>query len=357
VPVNSLSLAEIEVIAPNFNRRLSGVTSTILQLVPLQAEKVKIVGIGPNLPRNLPQISTLQLLRMAFRQPTERPFRIWHARRNIEMLAGLLIKYLLRSPLKLVFTSASQRHHTAYTRFLIRQMDAVIATSTKTKTYLRVPARVIMHGIDTETFFPAADRNAEWAAGGLPGKFGIGCFGRIRHQKGTDLFVDTMLRVLPDFPDFTAVIIGLATAENARFEAALKGRIAAAGMSERIYLLGEMLIAEAAVWYRRLSLFIAPQRWEGFGLTPLEAMASGVPVIATTVGAFPEIVVEGETGHLIPPDDLDAMEQATRKLLCDPARHSAMSEAARRHVENRFPLRGEANRIIEVYQALWSGQP
>ena len=354
MPVKSPSFADIEVIAPNFNRRYSGVTSTIVRLVPLQAETVKIVGTGLNLSGDVPQISALELLRMAFTRPSSRPFRIWHARRNIEMLAGLLLKHVLRSPMKLVFTSAAQRHHTAYTRFLIRQMDAVIATTAKAKTYLQVPARVIMHGVDIETFVPAADRRADWAAGGLPGRFGIGCFGRIRHQKGTDLFVETMIGVLPDFPDFTAVVLGLATADNADFENGLKERIAAAGLSERIQFLGELPIAEVVAWFRRLSLFIAPQRWEGFGLTPLEAMASAVPVVATTVGAFPEIIVEGETGHLVPPDDLAAMETATRDLLADPVRLAAMSRSARRHVEEKFPIRGEADRIIAVYERLWT---
>ena len=189
MPVENQTLAEFEVIAPNFNRRYSGVASTIVRLVPLQAETVNIVSVGFNLPGDVAQISAWKLLRMALTRPAAKPFRIWHARRNIEMLAGLLLKHVIRSPMKLVFTSAAQRHHTAYTRFLIRHMDAVIATTAKAKTYLQVPASVIMHGLDTEAFSPAADRRADWAAGGLPGRFGIGCFGRIRHQKGTDLFL------------------------------------------------------------------------------------------------------------------------------------------------------------------------
>ncbi len=79
-------------------------------------------------------------------------------------------------------------------------------------------------------------------------------------------------------------------------------------------------------------------------------MASAVPVVATTVGAFPEIVVEGETGHLVPPDDPDAMESATRDLLANPVRLANMSLSARRHVEEKFPIRGEAKRIVEVYE-------
>ncbi len=78
------------------------------------------------------------------------------------------------------------------------------------------------------------------AATGLPGRHLIGCFGRIRHQKGTDLFVDAMIALLPRYPDWTAILCGRITPEHAAFGDELKARIAAAGLSERILFLGEV---------------------------------------------------------------------------------------------------------------------
>ena len=85
--------------------------------------------------------------------------------------------------------------------FLIARMDAVIATSELAAQYLRRPATVIHHGIDVDLYVPPADRPAAYAETGLPGKSGIGTFGRVRKQKGSDLFVEAMLRLLPRYPD------------------------------------------------------------------------------------------------------------------------------------------------------------
>ena len=79
-------LSEIQVVAPNLNRRLSGVTSTIVRLVPLQREKINIVSFGVGLPDGFPKLSLMQLLKLGSTKPKNGQFRVWHARRNIEML-------------------------------------------------------------------------------------------------------------------------------------------------------------------------------------------------------------------------------------------------------------------------------
>ena len=163
-------------------------------------------------------------------------------------------------------------------------MDAVIATSARSGSYLDVPHDVVMHGIDLDLFHPPRGGEDDFASSGLPGRFAVGCFGRIRHQKGTDLFVDSMIELLPQFPDWTAVVAGRITVENRGFAQALKDRIDKAGLSDRIVFLGE--VPDVKLWFRRLSLYVAPSRNEGFGLTPLEAMASRTPVVASDAGAY-----------------------------------------------------------------------
>lgn len=334
------------ILAPNLKQRLSGVTATIARLVPLQARKVAIQATGPGLPVETPHIS---LMRVALLHRKTR--RVWHARRNTEMLLGLALKYFLRKNLKLLFTSASQREHSGYTRWLISRMDAVVATSSGGATYIKRPVTVVYHGIDTEQFAPCSKASVR-AKLGLPEGRLIGCFGRIRHQKGTDVFVDAMLATLAKHHDVTGIILGRATKKHKGFEQGLKDQILAAGLSDRIRFCGEVPVNEMPKWYQALDLFIAPQRWEGFGLTPLEAMACGVPVLATRVGAFEEIILDGETGRLIARNDTAAMTKALDETLSDPALIKRWSEKARAHVINHFTIEKEADELISIYKEL-----
>ena len=342
-----MTLDTIEVIAPNLKRRLSGVTATIARLLPVQARSIGIAATGPGLPAHVPCVPLWSVVTMSGRTN-----RVWHARRNTEMLLGLVLRHVLRKRLKLVFTSASQRHHTRYTQWLISRMDAVVATSRRTASYLRRPSQVILHGIDTETFRPAPDRTRIRRSLGLPDRFTIGCFGRIRHQKGTDVFVHAMLDVLRDQPDMTALVMGRATGKHKTFLRSLRQTVEQAGLDDRILFLPEVPVHEVSRWYQALDLFVAPQRWEGFGVTPLEAMACGVPVIATTVGAFDELVVEGRTGNLVPPGDVERMRASVAATLESPDTVREWSRLARRHVEAGLRIEDEAAALNALYRTL-----
>ncbi|MCB2135950.1 MAG: glycosyltransferase family 4 protein [Rhodobacteraceae bacterium] len=343
-------LTAIEVIAPNLKRRLSGVTATIARLVPVQSAMIGIVATGPGLPASLPHIPIWR----CFVLPRDR-LRVWHARRNTEMLLGLLLRHVFRRRLALLFTSASQRRHSVYTKWLIARMDGVVATSHKTAAYLDRPAEVILHGIDIAGFSPARDRAALRQHLGLPPDHVIfGCYGRIRVQKGTDVFVEAALALLADRPHATAIVMGRATEGHEGFLRDLKDRAAALGLAERMLFLPEVPVDEVADWYRVLDLYVAPQRWEGFGLTPIEAMACGVPVVATRVGAFEEIVTEA-TGSLVPPGDADALRGTMTPWLDDRTRRAAGSEAALARVRSRFRIEDEAAALVAVYRRLLAG--
>lgn len=338
------------VIAPNLKRRLSGVTATIARLVPLQAQWIDIAATGPGLPADIPHIP---LGRLPFL--SRKTLRVWHARRNTEMLLGLILRDLLRLRLKLLFTSASQRAHTGYTKWLIGKMDAVVATSRKTAGYLERDAKVIMHGINLQDFTPPADKAALRAEMGLPEGLLLGCYGRIRHQKGTDAFVDAMIDLCGQVPDVHGIVMGRATEKHTAFLTELKDKVARAGLSDRILFKPEVTVDRIAQWYQVLDLFIAPQRWEGFGLTPLEAMACGVPVVATDVGAFSEIVTDPALGRVVPPGDIPALAAAASEMLADRDSLARAGQAARAHVERNFDINGEAQALVALYRRLLAG--
>jgi mannosyltransferase len=347
VAIDAQAARQLQLIVPNLHRRYSGVTATNRMVAPKLAKRFRAAWLGSDAPDGIARMAAADLLKCRRRgEPL-----IWHARRNDEMILGVLLK-TLGWPLKLVFTSAAQRHHSRFTRWLIRRMDAIIATSNISASYLKREATVIPHGVDTDRYAPPADRAAAFAEAGLPGRYTIGCFGRVRAQKGTDVFVDAMCRLLPRYPDFTAVIVGAITMDQTSFANDLKKRIETAGLSSRIVMTGELPIEELPRWYRRLTIYAFTSRNEGFGLTLLEAMSSGVALVASRAGAAELVVEDGVTGVLTPPGDVDALVAALEPLLRDPAAAAAMGERARARVVEKFSLDAEANKIAEVYRAL-----
>lgn len=336
--------SEIEVIAPNLKRRLSGVTATILRLVPLQKESIGIVTTGPGLPNNLPHIA---LWRIPFL--SRRP-RVWHARRNSDLLAGVIFKRVFGCELRLIFTSSSPRVRSGWTRWLIGHCEALVATSLRNAAVMpqHIPIEIIPHGIDTLAFCPKSQGFFS-----LPGQKLIGSFGRIREKKGSADLVRALIQILPSHAEWSAILMGRITPKEEAFAAQLRTEIAAANLEKRIIIRDEASLTEMPEAYSGLSLYVAPSHYEGFGLTPLEAMACGVPVVATTgVGTFDDQVTENLTGLLVPPANPDALADALSALLSDPARLAKMASAARPNVETNFAIEKEASALNALYRRI-----
>ena len=342
-------------LAANFKFRLSGVTSTIIQLVPVQRRMdYNVFGFGVGLPKHFPKISFRDFLLICLRLKREDAI-VFHARRNVEMLFAILARAIFLRRMKIVFTSASQRHHSKWTKWLILKMDSVISTSQKTASYLDIPSTVILHGIDGDRFHPSSEKENLKRSFGLPLDHKIiGCVGRIRFRKGTYLFVDSMIQLLPERPNWTAIIVGRATAEHLAFQRDLVRKIEEAGLSERIIFVGEH--TNIPEWYQIMDLQVNPQRWEGFGLTPLEGMATEVPVVATDVGAFAEQLNSdvGEVGLLVPPEDLHQLSTAIAVYMDDGERRETAGRNGRTHVLAQFRIENEAQKIGDVYNSLFT---
>src|SRR5258707_8519660 len=293
--MENISADSLQLIVPNLHRRYSGVTATNRMVAPKLARLFRAAWLGPDAPDGIARIGAAELLKLRRRRTP----LIWHARRNNEMIVGVLLRSL-GWPLKLVFTSAAQRHHTWITRWLINRMDAIIATNDISTSFLKRQATGIPHGADTDRYAPPADRAAAFAQTGLPGRYAIGCFGRVRAQKGSDVFVEAMCRLLPRYPDFSAVLVGAVTTEHASFANDLKKRIEAAGLQSRIVITGELPIEDVQRWYQRLTIYAFTSRDDGFGLTLIEAMSAAAALVASRAGAAEVVGGDGVTGVLVP---------------------------------------------------------
>lgn len=353
MPLHAGLSADPEVIVFNLKKRYTGVSATVNALVPLQMTQWALGYCGTTQSNGVVGMTLSAAIRLSRRPPPGRPFRIWHVRRDHEMMAGLWARDVLKLPIRLVFTSAAQHVHGAFPRWLISRMDAVIATTQKAADCVPNTTAVVHHGIDLARFSPV-DKTSAWADSGLPGRYGIGVFGRVRPDKGTDVFVDALLAVLPRFPEVTAVVAGLAQPRHRAFEADLKERIASAGLADRLVFLGEVPAGEVHRWYQRCLVCVACPRYEPFGLTPFEAAATGCALACSRTGAFEELITPGQEGLLVPTGDAPALAHALDHLLTDPVRTQVMGQRAHQRVHNHFSLQAEADGIGRVYRQLWA---
>lgn len=354
-PIGRLD-ADPEVIVFNLKKRYTGVSATVNALVPLQTTQWRLGYCGSVLPNGLSGMPLAQAMILSRKPARNRKFRIWHVRRDHEMAAAIFARDILRLPIRLVFTSAAQHLHGPFPRWLISKMDAVIATTDVAASWVPNASAVVPHGIDLERFGIEPDKLTAWIGSGLPGQFGIGVFGRVRPDKGTDVFVDAMLQALPRLPGVCAIIAGLAQPQHRAFEQGLRERVRRAGMSQRIIFLGQVAPEEIPTWYQRCLLCVACPRYEPFGLTPFEAAAAGCALVCSRTGAFEQLVSPGLNGELVPTGDVCALSEAVVRVLSDLNAAIRMGQRARETVAQRFSLQAEAAGIARVYQGLFDGQ-
>lgn len=338
----------------NSNKRFSGVTSTMLQVLPVQSQLIETWVMGPhNLPDGQPWLgfwACLSKIRSAeYRDTTF----VFHARRNDEMIQGLLLRAFSGAKFKVFFTSTAQRFHSGFSRWLMGQVDRVISTCNAAASYLTPrPATLIPHGIDTSRFRPVADKAAAMKALGYPGVKGVAIFGRVRHQKGVDVFVESLLAVLPHQSDVHGFVIGEVKSGDEAFVRTLQQQIAAAGLSERIHFLGKLPFEQLPHWFAAVDVACALSRNEGFGLTVLEAMASGTAVVASQAGAWPDILAAHDVGRLVPCGDVAATSSALDALLGDDEARYGCASRGVDAVAQHYTVAREAQALVALVKDL-----
>lgn len=342
----------VDLIVTNFNKNFTGVSATAANVIRQQMHDFDLRLVGQPLP-GCPAPISLKEARAISRSHTSEKALIWHVRRNTEMRAAIWTRDVLRLPIKIVFTSAAIRLHSAFPRWLISKMDAVVATTERAADFVPHVRAVVPHGVDTEVFHPSSDRSADWAQLGHGGQIGIATIGRIRPEKGTDVFVEAMLQLLPKLPEARALIIGRAAREHQPFLKALKDKIAAAGLTERFVFTGEIPAAELPKVMRALHLVMQLPRYEGYGMTPLEGLASGVPFVGSEAGYYRAFASQGRAGNVVPLEDASAAAQAGLEILSQRQKWPQMAQDAREIAKHSFSSRSEADGVNAVYREFW----
>ncbi|NKE73767.1 glycosyltransferase family 4 protein [Nitrospiraceae bacterium HYJII51-Mn-bac16s-1-B09] len=217
-----------------------------------------------------------------------------------------------------------------YDRLLDRFSDRLIACSESVREHLvqRVGLPweridVILNGADLSRFQPREDAQRVKGEMGLPlDRPIVAVVGRISEQKGQDDFIYAAKTILRQVPETLFLVIG--AADEAERLVQLQRLAQELGIEKEIIFTG--YIADMSKIYPLINVLVVPSRWEGFGLVLVEAMAAGRAIVATRVGAIPEVVVAGETARLVPPGSPAAIASEVVSLLQNPERARKMGE-------------------------------
>jgi glycosyltransferase involved in cell wall biosynthesis len=175
--------------------------------------------------------------------------------------------------------------------------------------------------------------------------------GRLTHQKALDVLLDAWALALPSLAGIDLLLAG-----EGPDRSALAAQAQRLGIADRVHLLGPAG-GDALVALYRHALFLAcPSRWEGLPLVVLEAMASGIPVLGSTVDGIPDAVRAGETGLLVPPEDVTALADGLRALALDPGALRRMGVRGRAVAEAEFGWPHVARTYLELLAAAVADQ-
>jgi glycosyltransferase involved in cell wall biosynthesis len=175
----------------------------------------------------------------------------------------------------------------------------------------------------------------------------VGIVARLTAQKGHTTLLRAMSEVVRQFCTAQLVVVG-----EGELRRELQRCTQQLGIEPHVHFLGYR--GNAAAMMPGFDVFVHPSRWEGFGLVFLEAMAAGRPIVATQVGAIPEIVHHGQTGLLVPMDDVRALAHAVCTVLTDRHLAQRMGQAGRRRLEEHFTLAAMVQHTCAVYARLLS---
>ena len=235
--------------------------------------------------------------------------------------------------------------HFATRHGIARVIGVSNATRDNYARMLNLPAsrlQTVYNGIDLQRFGPAADKATTRAQLGLPAAGPLVTFvGVLRPGKGHDVCIEAARHL----PDVQFLLVGDG---KPPFRAMLEEN--AKGLEDRVHFLGQRMDVPAIL--SASDMLILPSDSEALPTVLIEAGASALPAIATTVGGCGEIVQDGKTGLLIPPQDPAALVAAINKLAADPALAEQMGQAAYQFVHEQFTLPGQAEALTQLYETV-----
>ena len=239
---------------------------------------------------------------------------------------------------------------------LVHSADATLVCSEAMKAEVDmafapvIPAPlVVRNGVDLDEWsvpeLKASAQRLVWGAS--PDTPLVVCSGRLAWEKGFGTAIDAAALLLPRYPDLRMIIAG-----RGPLEAELASQVAMLGLGGTVRFAGFLPEDRLRSLVAAADCVVVPSRYEPFGLVAVEASALGTPVVASDIGGLGEIIVDGLTGHLVPPADADALAEAVSAVLDAPTASEVMAAAARRRVAEEFSWPRIAGDCVDIYWSL-----
>lgn len=232
-----------------------------------------------------------------------------------------------------------------------RHADGVIAVSPAVATHLlqrRIAARakiaIIPNAIDTDLFDPSLHALAPPRS-----ERTVGAVGRLHPQKGFDRLLEAFASLARSRHGLRLEIAGEGSQRPA-----LEKQADRLGIAARVGFLGRIPRAEMPSRYAAWDLVAVPSRWEGFGIAAAEAMAMARPVVASRVEGLADLIVDGRSGILLPPDGPGAWAAALGRLLDDPGRREDLGREARQRILEQYRIETAAEDLLCFYERILS---
>jgi L-malate glycosyltransferase len=201
---------------------------------------------------------------------------------------------------------------------------------------------IIPNGIITRLYDPPKTWPKDWPA--IAQSPVLGTVGRLSPEKGHLLFLEALAILRHDGANFQAIMIG-----DGNLKEELLQKTKFLHLEERVFWVGAQ--TNIPDWLSLLDVFVLPSQWEGISLALLEAMASGVPVVATSVGGTPEVLKNGVNGLLVPPSDPQALAAAIQKLLENSSLRRELGQSGKIHCQNNYDIDMIVKKIDSLYRS------
>jgi len=246
--------------------------------------------------------------------------------------------------------SLSMRFYAWLDKRVLRHFDMVVGVSEEIRSELRrhmSPDRIrsVGNGVDIRKYTRTMDNGEAKKRLGIGSKYVIGFVGRLSPEKGIDYLLRAVSGLVKEGLDVSALIVG-----DGELAAALKQEANRLQITDRVTFTGNR--SDTPLLYSAMDVFVLPSQQEAFPMVLLEAMACGVPIVATRVGDVAEIVEPGVSGLLVDTRDAAALQSAMARIMSDEALARRMSAAAEARAVDRFSSSAMAKQYLAIYERI-----